>query len=417
MLVEGTDPNGNPSAIASSAEAGSIGQGGTVEITAREDLTVRAGGRIFSDTSGPGTAGTVQVQAGRLFVLGDKTANTTNISSSANPGSAGAAGTIQIMADTLELHDGGQIFSGTFAQGNAGQISVDADRVLVEGTDPAGFVSQIGSSAEAGSTGGSAGTVTVAANELELRNGGQIFSGTFAQGNAGQITVDADRVLVEGFAPDGSSSAIASSAEAGSTGQGGTVEITAREDLTVQAGGRIFSSTSGPGAAGTVQVTAGDLQLHDGGQIFSGTFTRGNGGQITVDADRLVITGGPGEFATIISSTAEAGSVGAAGTIQIMADTLELHDGGQIFSGTFAQGNAGQISVDADRVLVEGTNPDGAPSAIASSAEAGSTGQGGRVEITAQEDLTVRNGGRIFSDTSGTGTAGGVQIQAGRLFV
>jgi large exoprotein involved in heme utilization and adhesion len=128
------------------------GRGGSLNVTAG-DLSIRNGAFLTSDTYGPGQAGMVQVQADHLLVSNDGGSFLTGIFSRALHGSTGAAGTIQIIADTLELQDGGQIVTGTFAQGNAGQITVDADRLVITG-GPGEFATLISSSAEQDSTGG-----------------------------------------------------------------------------------------------------------------------------------------------------------------------------------------------------------------------------------------------------------------------
>jgi filamentous hemagglutinin family protein len=445
VLGNGTGVTG----ITSSAEAGSTGSAGAMTVEARE-LELHGGGRIGSGTFARGNAGAVTVQADRLLAESGSSEFTTFIYSSAEVGSTGAAGRVTVTAKDLELRDGGQIFSSTFSQGNAGQVTVSTDHLLASGASVFGFPSAIVSSAERNST-GAAGTVKVEARDLELREGGQISSGTFGGGNAGQVSVSTDHLLVSGTSADGIPSAVAGSAEPGSTGRGGTVDVTARGDVRLQAGGRIFSDTAGTGDAGTVTVhadrvfastegtakltnissmasqgstgkagavtvAAREVDLRDGSQISSGTFAEGNAGEVVVQADHLIVAGGSGELATAVSSSAEAGSTGPAGGVRIEAKEVELRDGGQILSITFAGGNAGQVSVSTDHLLVSGVSVLGFPSAIAGSAEPGSTGKGGTVDVIARGEVQVQAGGRIFSDTSGTGDAGTVTVRADRVF-
>jgi large exoprotein involved in heme utilization and adhesion len=216
------------------------------------------GAQIFADNYGSrASAGGVDLQADRLLMRGGAITSDTI--------GRGKAGTITINANALELHDGPAIQSRTFGSGNAGQVTAKADRMLISGGSVAGDLGLITSSAEAGST-GEAGPVTVTARELELRNGGTISSSTLlGSGDAGQVTVNADRLLVTG-SQRGFNSLISSIAD-DSTGRAGTVIVTARE-LELRGGGQISSSTWGPGAAG----------------------------QVTVNADRLLVTGSQGGF-------------------------------------------------------------------------------------------------------------------------
>src|SRR3712207_7468292 len=97
---------------------------------------------------------------------------------------------VVVTARELELRNGGEIASSTFGHGDAGQVTVTADRLLVSGADAAGYPSNfstIASQASRSAT-GRGGTVAITARELELRNGGQISGSTLGPGNAGQIT-------------------------------------------------------------------------------------------------------------------------------------------------------------------------------------------------------------------------------------
>jgi hypothetical protein len=137
----------------------------------------------------------------------------------------------------------------------------------------------------------------------------------------------------------------------------------------------------------------------------------GDGGQVTVKADRLLISSGKvAEFPSVIASSAEPGSSGRAGSVAVTAGELELHDGGLIASSTFGPGDGGQVTIQADRLLVAG---DGATNltGIASSAEAGSTGAGGMVNIQAQ-NVVLRDHGAVTTESDGAGPGGPLSITA-----
>jgi large exoprotein involved in heme utilization and adhesion len=175
-------------------------------------------------------------------------------------------------------------------------------------------------------------------------------------------------------------------------------------------GGEIHSITLASGKAGTVTVTARELELRDGGQILSGTFAAGNAGQINVNADRLLVTGFTvAEYASMIASSAEPGSTGQAGAVAVTARELELR-GGQISSSTWGSGNAGTIEVRADRLVVTGG---GAArfTGITSFAKAGSTGAGGAINIWAS-DFLLRDEGAVTTESAGNGPGGPISISA-----
>jgi large exoprotein involved in heme utilization and adhesion len=363
------------------------GSGRSGAITVRAGtLSMKGPGSAIADNTGAGgDAGTVTVQADRLFSFGSV------ISSAAASGSTGRGGTVTVMARELELHNGGQIHSGTLGKGDAGRVTVNADHLLVSGfrisgVTEAGYPSGIASSAAIGST-GRAGTVVVTARELTVQNGGQIASNTFGRGNAGTVEVRADRLIASGGTSGFTN--LASTAQPGSTGRGGTVAI-----------------------------VAGALELHNGAQIISTTWGPGDAGQITIEADRLLVSGFDprrgSQYASGIGSSTQPGSTGWGGAVAVTAHDVTVQDGGQIASSTFGSGDAGTVEMRADRLKVYGGNLGFAN--IASSTSPGSTGRGGAIVVMAGE-LELRGGAQITSSTQGPGDAGHISIDADRLLV
>jgi large exoprotein involved in heme utilization and adhesion len=345
------------------------GKAGTVAVTAHE-LELHDGSEIHSTSWGLGDAGQVTVKADHLLVADGF------IASPAYPGSTGRAGNVTVTAHELELHDGAEIFSTTWGPGDAGQVIVTADRLLVAGSNAGGYYSKITSQANPGST-GQGGNVTVTARDLELHDGAEITSSTFGFGNAGQVTVTADHLLGSSFG------LISSQANSGSTGQAGNVTVTARE-----------------------------LELHDGTQILSSTWGPGDAGQVMVKADHLLARGfdTTGFYSSTISSAAYPGSTGQGGNVTVTVRDLELHDGAEITSSTWGAGDAGQVTVKADHLLVVGTNSI-YTSTISSSANFGSTGAGGAVTVQAQS-MELRDRGVVTTESDGTGPGGPISITA-----
>jgi hypothetical protein len=96
------------------------------------------------------------------------------------------------------------------------------------------------------------------------------------------------------------------------------------------ASGAISSSTRGEGNAGGVAVTADTIEIRDGGHISSSTRGPGTGGEVTVNAGQLRIdgTGSGSEVFTGIISQAETDSTGNAGRVAVTADTIDIHGDG-----------------------------------------------------------------------------------------
>ena len=356
------------------------GDAGTVQVTAGE-LGVRDGGQILSSTFGEGNAGTVTVAAERILISGDR--GFSIILSTAEPGSSGDAGAVTVTAANLELRGGGVIISDTFAEGDAGTVAVQAERLLISDDGGSKVFTGIGSRAREGST-GAGGTVTVKAGELEVRGGSRISTDTFAEGDAGTVTVEAERLLIVG-------------------------------DGTRRFAG-ISSNQFNPGAtgaAGVVTVRASELDLRRHGAISSDTLGEGDAGLVTVEAGRLRIVGDGSGFFTGITSSSQPGGRGDAGSVAVTADNLEIRSGG-ITSSTFGVGDAGRVVVDAGRLHIVG-NASGFLTGIATTTDFGSTGAAGSVIVTAPT-IILADRGSIASFSRGTGQGGRVTIRARDTF-
>ena len=88
----------------------------------------------------------------------------------------------------LPNHATVKIGSSTFAGGNAGPVTVNANTISADGGAQTAFDTGIVSNANLG-LGGNAGPITVTANTINLSNHGVISSDTFGGGNAGEIHV------------------------------------------------------------------------------------------------------------------------------------------------------------------------------------------------------------------------------------
>jgi hypothetical protein len=232
-----------------------------------------------------------------------------------------------------------------------------------------------------------------------------ISSGTFGEGDAGAVTVMADDLVLDnlGFIASNTSG----------EGDAGAVTVMA-DDLVLDNLGFISSDTNGKGDAGAVTVSADDLILRDGGLIDSDSFAQGDAGTVTVMAEQLLISGVPGLFTGISSETLDRDSAANAGTVTVAAVVLDIRDGGLISSDTFAQGDAGRVTVTADQLLISGVA--GLFTGISSEAlDRDSAANAGTVTVAAVV-LDIRNG-TISSAAFGDGDAGAVMVASDRLLL
>ncbi len=419
LRIEGS--RGRFTGIAAQAESGA-GDAGAVDLRVDGLLEMGARALISSAAFADGDAGAVAIRAGEIRIDAQGIEDPlTRITSSAEAGSRGDAGPVAIVTGgSMTVLHGAQILSNTFSQGAAGAVTIRAGALRLDGVE--GRATGIGSQTAHGT--GDAGSVAITVDgPLDLTNGGIISTGTFGAGNGGRITVHAGEATIQG---DGAPfTGIAGSAEPGSGGDAGTLEVRVDGDLRLIKGGQILSSTFSRGEGGAVHVRAGTLRIDgageeinstgiaatsdlgasadggsvavaatdlleiaNGGQISSAAFSGGDAGTVTVSAGALGITGGEDERLTGITSLAETGAAGAAGDIAVTAREANLTDGGR-------------ISIAALQVLPDGPLSDRAQN---------------RIEVEA-DHLRLDRGARITAESTGNVPAGSVRIRSGRLTV
>lgn len=173
------------------------------------------------------------------------------------------------------------------------------------------------------------------------------------------------------------------------TEPGGTLIVTASESVQVTQASRLLTQTQGTGAAGDLNIETRQLIVQDGAQVGTGTFGEGRGGRLTVlasDSVQLIGTSTDGQISS--SLFAQTQGTGAAGDLDIETRQLIVRDGSQVGAGTFSQGRGGRLTVLAsDSVQLIGTSTNGQLSS------------------------------GLFTQTEGTGVAGDLKIETGRLIV
>ena len=408
--------------IGATAEVGSSGDAGRVVVRA-DRIEIGNGGQIRSSTFGPGRAGRVVVEAETLTVRDGRPFDADLGEVDIPPVAAGDAGEVVVRGGVIEVQAGGQIRALSFGSGAAGDIVVDAEKLLIEGDD-AGFVTGLFSSGEDASS-GATGTITVRLSDrLKVWRGSEIRSSTFGGGDAGRVEIEAGSVLVSG-AESIFFTGIASSIETGASGAGGIVSVAADGDVVVRDDGRIQSVTFGSGDAGAVTVSAARIRLRSGGQISSSTFEQSTGrsGDVVLRArDSISIAGQSaflksdpfGDFfppsGAFASTESAAAGAGPGGSVSAEAPVIEVMNRGEIASESFNDARGGDVRVRAGRRLEV---RDGEITTKASFADAGDLG------VSSDGLIVLREGGEISTtvfEAGSTGNAGAITV-AGQLLV
>ena len=282
------------------------GGGGSIAINAQN---LNLGGRSIlraGIASGLGSIGSV---AGDVEINATGAINLTDrslISNAVLTGGVGKGGSVNITADSLSLTSGAQVNADTLGQGDAGSVTFNVrDTVALDGVGSNGFSSAVGSSVVSGAV-GNAGSVNITTDSLSLTNGAELLAFTGGQGNAGSVNINArDTVSFDGVSSDGFSSGAGTRVESGAVGNGGDINITTGL-LSVTNDALLTATSRGSGAAGNIEVAADSIRLSNLADINADTIS--GQGNIELRSQDLVLRSGS-EITTNAGGTAEGGNI------------------------------------------------------------------------------------------------------------
>lgn len=379
---------------------------GNIDIIS-DELTMSGDARIESRAfyAKSGSSGNINIDAKAVTLL-ERSAISASIDSE-----NGTGGNIRIKAlDNImvasspiyQLKEKGSIASDSTA-GDAGHITLDAQRITVTEGASVSTIAQGGS--------GKGGDITVTAGEEVAVSGrinradgikaSSIETDTLKAGNAGSVTINAPRLTLS------KGGLISSSARTGSSGMGGTIQLTA-DAVSLDSGAGITTLSNGSGNAGTIRVSSPHISLSGGSSIdsSSGIETQttlkavanppavsGSAGNLVIDASRLLVL--TNSTITTQSGTAEGGNitVTSAGTILVKR--------GEITASVIAgAGNGGNVDISADTLILNRGR-------ITAQAEYGS---GGNLDIRAA--LFIPSADGLVSASSRFGAQGNVIVEA-----
>ena len=360
----------------------------------------------------------------------------------------GTGGNINITTRQLLVSDGTLVSASTSAQGNGGNLIVNAsEKVQVMGTStdgrfPSGLLVGVGTRGT-----GTGGNLEITTPELLVSDGASVNAITRGEGKGGNLIVNvSEKVQLIGTTPDGelgglfaatygtgaagtlkittrqllvSEGAVASASTYGS-GNGGNLIVNASDSVQLTGSSRLlrsglFARTDGGGAAGNLEITTKQLLISEGAGVSASTFGSGNGGNLIVNTSELVQLIGTtpnGQFVSSLST--ETRGTGEAGDLRINTRQLKVSDGAQVSAGTFRSGNGGSLIVHAsDLVQLIGTSPNGRFPSGLSTATRG-TGKAGDLEISTRQ-LKVSEGAQVSASTSSSGNGGSLIVTTSEL--
>ena len=282
---------------------GQAGNAGDLTINVSGRLDVINGSGLEANTSGPGNAGNLTIDAGSLSIRNNSEISTSTIGSRQSEFASGDGGNVDItVTGSTELSGEGGLGAQSLSGGNAAEIDLNTGTLIVRDGASITAASLLGD--------GNAGNIRINAKDSLIVTGGR-----FVEGN------EANEVLGENVFP-------------------------VDEEFFISSTINILSSA----APGRLLVETERLQVLDGASINANTTGSGRGGDISITARSVEVVGAadstPSEIA---SQTLRSGD---AGDITIESPILEIRDKGQILTSTLtspatgsAEGDAGQITL------------------------------------------------------------------------
>jgi filamentous hemagglutinin family protein len=392
--------------------------GGNIAINARnldlETSVLQAG--IGKDLQSDGTqAGDITLDTTEAMKIAGSSRITNNVES----GAVGNAGNILIKADSLSLTDGAELSAVTFGQGNAGGISVQANKSI-------SIASSLITTSPDEETGvGNGGDINIQTEDISLTDGSQIDTSIAREGRVGNVIINARNA----FSVENSSI----SSDTIGPENAGIINIQAKE-LSLSKGAVIssLSATDGKGNAGNIDINASDINISGVSSkngFSSGLVTStegqesGQGGDINVTTNALSVSDG-----AVLSARTRNASPG--GDITVNTNTLEVTNGGQLLASAFSSGSAGNITVNAtDSVTISGRDltfddrfarfsqipgridNDGPASGLFARVRGDEAANAGGIKVTAGRFIRLDNQGTLTTETT-LGEGGDITLKA-----
>ncbi|MGK7946064.1 MAG: filamentous hemagglutinin N-terminal domain-containing protein, partial [Microcystaceae cyanobacterium] len=355
-----------------------------------KNISLTEGTHIAITNLGQQPSGNIIVQAEGNITLSGTFNGLTRTSIATGTVQSGQGGAIDISGKELLVEKGALIATGSFGQGESGNINLFLDQQLsIIGFDDLRpeFSSTISSIA---TNSGHGGDITINAPSINILDGGVLVSLTSGQGFGGDTSIISENILLRGTSP------------------------------VVFAPSIIGATSFGQGNAGTLTITTNFLKVLDGGRIDSSTLSQGNSGKILIRASDLIEVSGKVEEAinpsTIISSANIINEQnifdlpiipsGDSGSILIETPNLIVRDGASISVDHVGSGTGGDLQINSDHLSL--TNN-------AQITAATQSGQGGNIFLTG--DRLSLNNSQITATAGGTGNGGNITLNNNTTFL
>lgn len=226
-----------------SASTSSVGNGGNIELSAPESITLTGSGEISVTTSDTGNAGNISFNAPSILL-------TNGVLVSASTLGTGKGGDIRLgISDTTKntvnnvtLSNGAKIDTSTSSSGDSGKIEIIAGNSLIlDGNNTGIFATTLENST------GNGGSIFIDPPLVSITNGAGISVDSLGQGNGGDLTVFAGKLV---FANNAFLKANTAS------GEGGNINLQIADIFFPRHNSSINATAGGTGNGGNINLSA-----------------------------------------------------------------------------------------------------------------------------------------------------------------
>ncbi len=370
-------------------------------------------------------------KGGNLFLTADTVQILDNAQIDASTHGSGAGGQIKLnLRGDLNLLNGGEILSIATGTGDGGDIMIKAHDITLSGVniidpdildpndEPSLNATTIATQTQ--SLEPNAGNIFIEGHNIQVLEGASIKSRTLGAGRAGNIEIVANSLVISGenaeagdlignpFAGHSTVTASTESFHLGeqANGHAGDIRITAQQ-VEVTEKGELQSSSKGKGDGGKVGITTNRLFVRNDGRIRTVAEPSshpnvlkdvGDAGNISIFARELF------QADDGIVSVATNGNDSNAGSLTIRSGEVQLSNDSGVLAGNVGGGDSGSLII-----AVEDTFSSNKSRVLATAEQ----GTGGDLTILAGQDISLTNDSSVSAETSGSGNAGTVTLEAG----
>ena len=396
---QGISPSVAGEGLVTSLRALTRGSSGDINITT-DRLRILDGFRIISgiDFGASGRGGDITINARESIdiFLQPSVQDTfpTGIAADLRGESQGQGGNIEIKTPLLRLENGGEINASTFADGQGGDILIEAESIFLSGAlgrlGPSRIVSISGNAADGRS--GPGGNIVINTKQLQIRDGGQISAATFSDQEGGSLQVNAEQILIRGSAP---AAPVLFEAE---------LQFFVTNDGGDRFPSGLFASSPGTGNVASdrdaLRIQTQDLRIEDGAQISVSSANAGAAGNLRIGGERLYLNNG-----TISADTVEGDD---ANITLLFRDEIRLNNS-RISTNASGSANGGNLFIDPILFILENGS-------ILSAENSGGSGNGGNITLIADFLVALPGATNQIIANAFAGSGGNINITTNAIY-